>query len=166
MTYEDIRYAPYIRHFWSLCKNLRYLKFESLFRRLYDKKYRADIAHQWKVTGEFKLASMRTTMQINWIHPSHQVIYGDWVLTLRQRLRFGERLPPIKIIWDRFNCRYITIDGNHRLDAYRAECSPTMDIPVILLYPKYDRHFDIRHERKPNGQYRVSPDKETENGFD
>src|ERR1017187_5551030 len=130
LTYDDVRYAPYIRHFWSLCKNLRYLKFQSLLRRLYDAKYRADIAHQWKVTGEHKLAYVPTTMPLHWIHPSHQIIYGYWVLKLRQDLREGKTLLPIKVIFDRFTCHYITIDGNHRLAAYQAECYATIDIPI------------------------------------
>jgi hypothetical protein len=151
ITVADIRYAPYLRTFWSICKNIKKRKFKSLLRPFWDRKYAADIAHQWRVTGEHPLDTFRTYMPLNLINPSHDINYPKWVDKLRYDLAvMNKPCDPIKIIWDRFNLKWITVDGNHRLAAMKAECPYSMDIAVIVLYPK--------HEFKPKtdmeiGQY-------------
>lgn len=137
MKYEDIRYAPYLRQLWSLLKNMKMLKFKSLARRFFDRAYAREIDYQWKVTGHYgKLASFHTDLPLQELFSSHDLNYHDWTLMLRAKLRAGERLAPLKVIWDPFKGRWMVVDGNHRLEAYRCEKPGSFDVPVILLYPK------------------------------
>ena len=137
MNYDDIRYAPYLRHFWSLRKNVRKGKWKSLLRRFYDAKYRADMNHQWKVTAYYgKLATFHTTIPLEEIFASHDVNYPEWVLQLRAKLRYGRNLPPIKVIWDPIKWQWMCVDGNHRLAAYKIAKDGEFDVPVIMLYPQ------------------------------
>jgi len=149
MTYEDIRYAPYLRQLWSLLKNVKYLKFKSLARRFYDRQYARDIDHQWKVTGYYgKLASFHTHLPLVELFSSHDINYHDWVLKLKAKLQRYQPLAPIKVIWDPFYSRWMVVDGNHRLAAYRSEKSGSFDVPVIILYPvgRLDTYGPIRKD--------------------
>lgn len=140
MTYEQIRYAPYLRRFFSIVKNLRKGKFHSLFRRYHDKKYRADIKHLWKITEEYELEVTAKYMPLGMINHSHDINYPQWVEKLVGDIRtMGvDSLEPIKVIYDRFNQRWIVVDGNHRLAAMRRvfRTWPQKMVEVKVLHPK------------------------------
>ncbi len=127
--------------FWtlkSLMKNVAKRKWKSIFRGLWDKKYRDDVRYMLQVVRERTVVLKDGEIPLNLIKHSHDINYLSWVILLRIQIREKGylSLEPIKVIWDDLDMKYLVVDGNHRFAALSRELSPYHKVPVKVLVPK------------------------------
>lgn len=118
-----------------LIQELLMLKFRAIFKYFVKPTYRKDINRICSVMSKHEWYSELTELDIQDIHPSHEINYPEWVLEIINRLMIGTAsVKPIKVI--EIDDRFMVIDGNHRLMAYRFWFGFPYKIQVRLLKPK------------------------------
>lgn len=118
-----------------ILQELKMLKFKSLFRYLYDSRYRKDINNLSNLLSPLKLTSEVNYLALSQIRFSHDITYPTWVLRLVRDIDNGVPMNPIKVIYDPKAESYIVVDGNHRLMAHKLSHPHKAMIPVRILFP-------------------------------
>lgn len=121
----------------SFFKNVKKGKYYSIFRGVWDSKYRADIHHMLVLTCSQDLVLGHGSVPLHSIVHGHAINYPEWVEHLAYHINiYGwKKLEPIKVIWDSSKNKWLVVDGNHRLAALKKTLPGYMSIPVFILRP-------------------------------
>lgn len=88
-------------------------KYRAFLALLFDSSYRRDLNKLHELTKYTTNKEMRA-ISADALVPGHRIIYLGYALSL---FSVAKDLPPIRVVFDAIQGKYVVIDGNHRLPA-------------------------------------------------
>jgi hypothetical protein len=113
-----------------------FLKFKvyAMFRFLIDKDYRRDIRIIKKMS-EVPYVYKNVRVEISELVAGHSVNYPRWVKKLVKQLLDGKHPPHMEVMYHDRLKKYVVLDGNHRLPAFREVFGLNKKVHVKLRVP-------------------------------
>ena len=121
---------------WTLMIILQELlmcKYKAVFKYFVKKSYRKDLNLLRDILSKEPLTSHKKTINLNMIEFSHEINYPHWVKKLEENIddKVSYIIPPIKVILH--EGKYLVVDGNHRLKAYKNTLHSNSLLNVVVL---------------------------------
>jgi hypothetical protein len=91
-------------------------KYRAFMALLFDPSYRRDLNKLHELTKYTTNKEMRA-INADSLVPGHRIVYPIYALGL---FSVAKDLPPIRVVFDAVQGKYVVIDGNHRLPALVA----------------------------------------------
>lgn len=133
----------------SFYRNLAKGKFYAIFRVLWDSEYRSQINYMLSVCRQHDLILSHGQVALGDIVAGHKINYPKWVNHLVHKINTvgWKKLEPIKVIWDKNQNKWLVVDGNHRLEAFKRTLPKSTRMPVFILQPDIHQKFVQYAER-------------------
>ena len=90
-------------------------KYKAFLLVIFSSQYRRDLNRLYLLTKGCTRSDLRPIHMDNIVH-GHQIVYPGYALSL---FSIASSLPPIRVVFDQTQHKFVVVDGNHRLPALK-----------------------------------------------